>query len=157
MAAHLFCFHFGIMSELTPPVAITSYTASAIAGAKFWPTAFAAVRLAAVAYIVPYIFVYNTKLLLGQHPFEIMTIVTVITAILGSAIFGSVMAGFMKRKLYMAERVILALGAVLMIRPKLGPTLLGLAVFGVILVSQFFIFKKGPKLGKTDMMVKKKA
>ncbi|MDX9800859.1 MAG: TRAP transporter fused permease subunit [Spirochaetia bacterium] len=144
MAAHLFCFHFGIMSELTPPVAITSYTASAIAGAKFWPTAFAAVRLAAVAYIVPYIFVYNTHLLLGQHPFEWMTIVTVITAVFGSVIFGSVMAGYMKRKLYLAERVVLALGAVLMIRPMLAPTLLGIAVFMGVFVFQF-IFKKHPK------------
>ncbi|MCP5515044.1 MAG: TRAP transporter fused permease subunit [Spirochaetales bacterium] len=144
MAAHLFCFHFGIMSELTPPVAITSYTASAIAGAKFWPTAFAAVRLAAVAYIVPFIFVYNTKLLLGQHPFEMMTIVTIITAIFGSVIFGSVMAGYMKRKLYLVERVILALGAILMIRPKLAPTLLGIAVFGGVFAFQF-IFSKQPK------------
>ena len=73
-----------------------------------------------------------------------MTIVTIITAIFGSVIFGSVMAGYMKRKLYLIERFILALGAILMIRPKLGPTLLGIAVFGGVFAFQF-IFSKHPK------------
>ncbi|MDX9800860.1 MAG: TRAP transporter fused permease subunit [Spirochaetia bacterium] len=144
MAAHLFCFHFGIMSELTPPVAITSYTASAIAGAKFWPTAFAAVRLAAVAYIVPYLFVFNTNLLIGQHPFTSRTILTVLTAITGAVLFGSTMAGYMKRKLYMIERVMLGLGAILMIRPKLIPTFTGVGIILLVIISQF-VFKKHPK------------
>ncbi|MCP5515045.1 MAG: TRAP transporter fused permease subunit [Spirochaetales bacterium] len=144
MAAHLFAFHFGIMSELTPPVAITSYTASAIAGAKFWPTAFAAVRLAAVAYIVPYLFVFNTNLLLGQHPFTLMTLVTIITAIAGAVMFGATMAGYLKRKMYLIERVVLALGAILMIRPKLIPTLTGIAIIILVFVVQF-VYKKNPK------------
>ncbi len=145
MAAHLFCFHFGIMSELTPPVAITSYTASAIAGAKFWPTAFAAVRLAAVAYIVPYFFVYNTQLLLGQNPFEMMTILTVISAIFGTVIFGSCMAGYLKRKLYWTERIILVIASILMIKPELVPTLMGIGIFIVMILLQIFVFKAQPK------------
>ena len=144
MAAHLFCFHFGIMSELTPPVAITSYTASAIAGAKFWPTAFSAVRLAAVAYIVPYLFVYNTALLLGQHPFHVSDIMTVLTALFGSVVFGSVMAGYQKRKLYMWERFVLAGSALCMISPKLSFSALGVLIFAAMLVWQF-IYTKPPK------------
>ena len=155
MAAHLFCFHFGIMSELTPPVAITSYTASAIAGAKFWPTAFAAVRLAAVAYIVPYLFVFNTSLLLGQHPFAWTDILTVVTAVFGSAIFGSVMAGFMKRKLYMAERIFLAIAAIAMIRPTFLWSAVGVSLFAVVFAFQF-IFKKQPK-GYVQPVIKRQS
>ena len=118
LAAHLFCFHFGIMSELTPPVAITSYTASAIAGAPFWPTAGNAVRLAAVAYIVPYIFVYNTSLLLGMEPFTGGTIVTIIMALLGAITFGTAMAGFIKRRMYLIEQIILAVAAIAIIVPR---------------------------------------
>lgn len=155
MAAHLFCFHFGIMSELTPPVAITSYTASAIAGAKFWPTAFAAVRLAAVAYIVPYLFVFNTNLLLGQHPFTMMTIVTIVTAVSGSVMFGATMAGFLKRKMFLIERIILGIGAILMIRPKIGPTLTGIGIIALVFAVQF-IYKKNPKSYKVpESMLKK--
>jgi TRAP transporter 4TM/12TM fusion protein len=152
MAAHLFCFHFGIMSELTPPVAITAYTASAIAGAKFWPTAFAAVRLAAVAYIVPFLFVFNTNLLLGQHPFTFMTIITVITAVSGSVMFGATMAGYLKRKMYLIERLILATGAILMIRPRLDYTLMGIAIIGLVFAGQF-IYKKNPKSYKVPASV----
>ncbi len=144
MAAHLFCFHFGIMSELTPPVAITSYTASAIAGAKFWPTAFSAVRLAAVAYIVPYFFVYNTSLLLGQHPFHAGDILTVLSAIFGSIVFGSVMAGYQKRKLYMIERFILAGSGLCMISPNIKFTTIGVLIFAGMLAWQF-IYTKTPK------------
>ncbi len=144
LAAHLFCFHFGIMSELTPPVAITSYTASAIAGAPFWPTAGNAVRLAAVAYIVPYIFVFNTSLLLGQAPFTIKTVFTIITAVMGAVAFGTAMAGFIKRRMYLIEQVILAVGAVCIILPQILPVLIGFAIIGGIVAMQF-IYKKNPK------------
>ena len=144
LAAHLFCFHFGIMSELTPPVAITSYTASAIAGAPFWPTAGNAVRLAAVAYIVPYIFVYNTSLLLGQQPFTPQTIVTIVMALLGATTFGAAMSGFIFRRMYLIEQIILAVAAITVIVPNIFITLIGLAVIGGIVAMQF-IYKKNPK------------
>ena len=144
MAAHLFCFHFGIMSEITPPVAITSYTAAAIGGANFWATTFAATRLAAVAYIVPYFFVYNTTLLLGQHPFHPKLILVVITAIFGTVVFGSVMAGYQKRKLYWWERIIIGVSGAFLINPALHFTFIGLVLFLVMLAWQF-IYKKEPK------------
>jgi len=144
MAAHLFCFHFGIMSEITPPVAITSYTAAAIGGANFWATTFAATRLAAVAYIVPYFFVYNTTLLLGQHPFHPKLILVVVTAIFGTVVFGSVMAGYQKRKLYWWERIVLGFAGAFLINPALHFTIIGFIMFCVMLAWQF-IYKKEPK------------
>lgn len=144
LAAHLFCFYFGIMSELTPPVAITSYTASAIAGAPFWPTAFNAVRLAAVAYIVPYIFVFNTSLLLGTQPFEFKLIFVIITAALGSLSFAIGMAGFIRRKMYLIERFLICGFALLLIHPGSLTDIMGFAGIGLIFAMQW-IYKKNPK------------
>ena len=146
LAAHLFCFHFGIMSELTPPVAITSYTASAIAGAPFWPTAGNAVRLAAVAYIVPYIFVYNTSLLLGQQPFTAGVFITVIMALLGAVTFGTAMAGFIKRRMYLIEQIILAVAAICIIVPKVLPRLIGVVIIGLIILANILYKKKSKAL-----------
>jgi TRAP-type uncharacterized transport system fused permease subunit len=144
IAAHLFCFHFGIMSELTPPVAITSYTASAIAGAPFWPTAGNAVRLAAVAYIVPYIFVFNTALLLGLAPFTIFTLFTILFALLGAVTFGCAMSGFIKRRMYLIEQIILAFAAISIIVPHALSRIIGLAVIGGIIAVNI-LYTKNPK------------
>lgn len=144
VAAHLFCFHFGIMSELTPPVAITSYTASAIAGAKFWPTAFKAVRLAAVAYIVPFLFVFNTELLLGQHPFSFTIVLGAVTAIIGAMLFGITMAGFFKRKMYWFERILMGGAAICMIDPAMITNIIGVTIFVAIFVFET-VYKRAPK------------
>ena len=144
LAAHLFCFYFGIMSELTPPVAITSYTAAAIAGAPFWPTAFNAVRLAAVAYIVPYIFVFNTSLLLGTEPFTPAVIWGVITAAFGSCSFAIGMAGFIRRKMFLIERFAICIFAIFMIVPTVVTDAIGIA--GVLfIIAMQWIYKKNPK------------
>jgi len=144
LAAHLFCFYFGIMSELTPPVAITSYTAAAIAGAPFWPTAFNAVRLAAVAYIVPYIFVFNTSLLLGTQPFEFRLIFVILTAALGSLSFAIGMAGFIRRKMFLIERFAICAFAVLLIMPSHTTDLIGFVGIAFIFAMQW-IHKANPK------------
>ena len=144
LAAHLFCFYFGIMSELTPPVAITSYTASAIAGAAFWPTAFNAVRLAAVAYIVPYIFVFNTSLLIGTQPFTFKIFITILTACIGALSFAIGMAGYIRRKMFLVERFLICAGACFAIKPGIISDWLGLGLIGLVFALQW-IYKKNPK------------
>ena len=144
LAAHLFCFYFGIMSELTPPVAITSYTASAIAGAAFWPTAFNAVRLAAVAYIVPYIFVFNTSLLIGTQPFTFKIFITIVTACIGALSFAIGMAGYIRRKMFLVERFLICAGACFAIKPGIISDWLGLGLIGLVFALQW-IYKKNPK------------
>ena len=64
MAAHLFIFYFGLLSMLTPPVAIASYAAASLAGSDMWQTGLAGMRLAVVAYLIPFVFAFNTALLL---------------------------------------------------------------------------------------------
>jgi TRAP transporter 4TM/12TM fusion protein len=71
MAAHMFIFYFGLLSMLTPPVAIASYTAATLAESDMWRTGVTGVKLAIVAYLVPFIFAFNTALLLDGTGLEI--------------------------------------------------------------------------------------
>jgi len=137
LAAHLFCFHFGIMSDLTPPVAITAFTASAISGGKFWPTAGNAVRLAAVAYIVPYFFVFNPILLLGQQPLSFDVLKVFLMAVIGAYIFGSATAGYQLRKLHIYERILIGVGALLLIHAKTITDIIGLSIIIIVFLIQF--------------------
>jgi TRAP transporter 4TM/12TM fusion protein len=66
LAAHMFVYYFGILSFITPPVCIAAYMAASISGAKPMPTALQSMRLAFVAYLIPFIFVYNPELLLAE-------------------------------------------------------------------------------------------
>ncbi|HRP95649.1 MAG TPA: TRAP transporter fused permease subunit [Rhodocyclaceae bacterium] len=71
MAAHLFIFYFGLLSMLTPPVAIASYAAGSIAGSPMWQTGLAGVRLGITAYLLPFLFVLNPALLMDGTPWQI--------------------------------------------------------------------------------------
>ena len=83
IAAHLFIFYFGLLSFLTPPVAIASFVAAGIAGSKIWPTSWTGVQLAAVAYILPFLWCYNEALLLqGSTVANIYAVTTAFIAVL---------------------------------------------------------------------------
>jgi TRAP-type uncharacterized transport system fused permease subunit len=71
MAAHFFLFYFGLLSMLTPPVAIASYVAAGIAGADMWKTSLVALKFCASAYLLPFLFVYNPAILLHGGAVEI--------------------------------------------------------------------------------------
>lgn len=71
MAAHFFLFYFGLLSMLTPPVAIASYVAAGIAGADMWKTSVVALKFCASAYLLPFLFVYNPAILLHGGALEI--------------------------------------------------------------------------------------
>ena len=74
LAAHLFIFYFGLLSMITPPVAVASFVAAGIAGASLWRTSFTAIKLGIAAYFLPFLFVYNDSLLLKGTWVEILLI-----------------------------------------------------------------------------------
>jgi TRAP transporter 4TM/12TM fusion protein len=80
MSAHLFIFYFGLLSMLTPPVAIASYAAASVAGSDMWRTGVTGVRLAVVAYLIPFIFALNPALLLDGTWLEIAVSCVSVTA-----------------------------------------------------------------------------
>jgi TRAP transporter 4TM/12TM fusion protein len=80
LAAHLFLFYFGALSMLTPPVAVASFVAAGLAEASFWRTSVAALKLAAVAYVIPFLWIYNPAIILDGTPAQIAVTLALLVA-----------------------------------------------------------------------------
>lgn len=141
IAAHLFCFYFGIISDLTPPVALGALAGSGIAGAKFLPTSLNATKLGCAAYIAPFAFVYNSKLLLGQFAFTWDLIPLLFFAFLGVGVVSCALYGFMVVTTKWYERILLFGIAYGMFSPSMTASVVGL----VILVLIYLVQKKRQK------------
>jgi TRAP transporter 4TM/12TM fusion protein len=130
IAAHLFVFYFAILSTITPPVALSAFTASSISGANPMLTGVYAFRYGIVSFIIPYIFAYRQELLLIGHPFAIgMALATGIVGVIGIA---TAMQGYWRGKLHLIERVPFLVGSVMLVMPGMGTNLAGGAMLGLI-------------------------
>jgi TRAP transporter 4TM/12TM fusion protein len=134
-AAHMFAFYFAILSAITPPVALAVFAAASLAKADMWRSGFEAMRVAAPAYIVPFMFVYEPSLLMLGDWVTILT--STITATIGSICLAAGMMGHLKRACSWWERTLLLLAAVLLIKPGYITDSIGLALLGIILVAQY--------------------
>ncbi|CAM8648653.1 COG4666 TRAP-type uncharacterized transport system, fused permease components [Burkholderiales bacterium] len=143
-AAHLFVFYFAILSAITPPVAMAVYAAVGISKSSLWETGWAAVKLGATGYIVPFMFAFSPALLM-IGPWDTVT-VAVITALIGVICLASSLHGFLLANLSWAERIMLFAAAILLIKP--GPTTDALGGVLVLLtfVSQVRKFPKRMKI-----------
>ena len=128
-AAHLFVFYFAILSAITPPVAMAVYAAVGISKSSLWETGWAAVKLGATGYIVPFMFAFSPALLM-IGPWDIVT-VAITTALIGVICLASSLHGFLLVNLIWAERSMLFLAAILLIKP--GPTTDAIGGFLVLL------------------------
>jgi TRAP transporter 4TM/12TM fusion protein len=121
LAAHMFIFYFGMMSMVTPPVALAAYAASSIAGSKIIPTSMAAFRVALVGFTLPFMFVYRPELLLLAPAGQSLSIVAVIYAtvvgVLGVIAFASGLSGYLFKSLGWGGRVAMFAAAVMMLYP----------------------------------------
>jgi TRAP transporter 4TM/12TM fusion protein len=117
LAAHLFIFYYGCMSNVTPPVSLAAYAAAGIAGAPAMRTAVTAVGLAAAGFIVPFLFVYGPAILLVGSPAEIA--LAAVTGMVGVIALSAGIMGYARRPLAVWERLVLGAGSLLMIIP--GP------------------------------------
>ena len=91
LAAHLFIFYFGLLSMITPPVAVASFVAAGIAGSSLWKTSFTAIKLGIAAYLLPFLFVYNDSLLFKGSWIEILNIF--FTCLISGLILSHVLRG----------------------------------------------------------------
>ena len=143
MAAHMFCFYFGIVADITPPVALAAYAGSAIAKAPPMKTAWNATRLAIAAFIIPYIFAYNNALIFVGDDVKFLSVASiVISATLGMASIASGLMGYLIRDMKAISRVALVIGGLLMVIPGTVTDLAGLAVLVAVLVLQRIENKK---------------
>jgi TRAP transporter 4TM/12TM fusion protein len=115
LAAHLFLFYFGMLSLITPPDCLATYTAAAIARSDFWKTGWTGMRLGIAAYIVPFVFAIHPALILIGTVEEIIT--AVVTASVGVIFLGIGCAGFLFRPLGWVKRGILWLASLLLLLP----------------------------------------
>ncbi len=137
IAAHFFVFYFGIVADLTPPVALAAYAGAAIAQANPMKTAFTATKLAIGAFIVPYVFALNPAMLfIDTNAFEVALIC--ITSFVGIFAVSASLEGFLFSKMAWWERILSAVGGILLIYPGLitdgiGVVLIGIAFFAQII------------------------
>ena len=143
LAAHMFVFYFGIVADITPPVALAAYAGSAIAKSNPMKTGVTATRLAITAFIVPYIFAFSPEMLIvGSDKPWYEIVLLVITALVGIFIISAGMEGFMMRKMTIVERILALAGGLCMIIPGISTDLIGLAIIAVVVIIQFIGKKK---------------
>ena len=143
LAANMFVFYFGIVADITPPVALAAYAGSAIAKAPPMKTAWNATRLAIAAFIIPYIFAYNNALIFVGNDVKFLSVASiVISATLGMASIASGLMGYLIRDMKAISRVALVIGGLLMVIPGTVTDLAGLAVLVAVLVLQRIENKK---------------
>ena len=125
LAAHLFIFYFGMMSMVTPPVALAAYAAASIAGTPIMPTAVAAFRFALVGFTLPYMFIYRPELLMlsadGSTASWLSMLMPVAIATLGVTCFAAAIAGQLRNPLGPPLRLAVFAAAALLLAP--GPSL----------------------------------
>ena len=126
LAAHLFIMYFGVMSFLTPPVAIAAYVAASIAHSEPLQTGFTGVRLGIIAYVVPFVFALSPSLILIGSVGDIM--LHVITALLGTVVLGVSFVGYLFDHLSIPKRMCFALGAFLLIAPQWEGCVIGMLI-----------------------------
>ena len=144
VAAHFFVFYFGIVADLTPPVALAAYAGAAIAGANPMKTAVQATKLAIGAFIVPYVFALNPAMLfIDTTAGEVILIV--ITSLIGIFGVSSGLEGYMLRSAAWWERLMAVAGGLLLIYPGLVTDLVGFGLVGLVLVIQILEIRRDKK------------
>jgi len=137
IAAHMFVFYFGIIADVTPPVALAAFVGAGIARANPLKTGIQATKLAIAAFLVPYIFVYSPSLLMVDVT-VLGVIQIMITAIIGIIGVGSAACGYFFTNQSFIERILFFVGGILMVIPGLTTDLVGLALLAI----GYFIQKK---------------
>jgi len=141
-AAHMFAFYFAILSAITPPVALAVFAAAGLARAPIWPTGLEAMRAAAPAYIVPFMFIYEPSLLLIGDWSTILLAVP--TAIIGVICLASGLHGWLVGPAPPWQRVLLIASALCLIKPGLETDLAGFGLLGVVALIQVFVGRRRP-------------
>ena len=153
-AAHMFAFYFAILSAITPPVALAVYAAAGLAKANMWQTGFAAMRAAAPAYIVPFMFVYEPMLLLvvqdwsAEWPFVAWS---VLTASLGVVCLAASLFGWLLGFALVWQRVLLFIAALALIKPGLVTDTVGLALLAVVGAAQLAARRRSAATSEGDV------
>lgn len=141
LSAHLFVFYFGIVADITPPVALAAFAASGVSGGEPIRTGLNASKLAIAAFIIPYMFVLSPELLMIDTtiPQLLWVLFTAITGMIG---IGVCMIGYWYRKLYWFERILVGISGLMLLYPEGYSDSAGAIMFAVLFAHQFFTKNK---------------
>ena len=141
MAAHFFVFYFGIVADITPPVALAAYAGSAIAKSNPMKTGINASKLAIGAFVVPYIFCMNpAMLLIDVTAFKVIQII--VTSLIGIFGVAAAMNGYLFQKLSWPARIVICVAGLMMMDPTVITDIVGIVLMAFVLTFQFLAAKK---------------
>ena len=141
LAAHFFVFYFGIVADLTPPVALAAYAGAAIAQANPMKTALTATKLAIAAFIVPYVFALNPAMLfVDTNAWEVISIC--ITSFVGIMGVSAALEGYLLTNIPWYWRVVIAVGGLMLIIPGLVTDAIGVGLVAITVVAQIIDKKR---------------
>ncbi|MEN8237242.1 MAG: TRAP transporter permease [Pseudomonadota bacterium] len=143
LVAHFFVFYYGVLADITPPVALAAYAGAGIAGANPFKTGNTAFRLGAAKALVPFVFVYSPSLLIVVEGFSWSELcLTASACAVGIVLLAGSLTGYMLRPLAWAFRWILAIAALLLVAPGITSDAIGIALAFPVVVYQFMRKKK---------------
>jgi TRAP-type uncharacterized transport system fused permease subunit len=129
LVAHFFVFYYGVLADITPPVALAAYAAAGMAGSDPFKTGNTAFRLGLAKALVPFVFVFSPSLLIvakGYTHYDF--VVTFVGCVLGITLLAAALSKFLLVEMTRAEQALFAVAALLMIAPGLMPTLVGVLI-----------------------------
>ena len=136
VAAHFFLLYFGIISNITPPVAVAAYAASGISGAKPMPTAITASKIGVAGFIIPFLIAYGPALVMQDTPTRIF--ITFITACIGVYLMAvSIQGLFLSKKIGIGYRILTFCTSLLMLFPSTETDIVGFIFIGFIIIRMF--------------------
>ena len=136
MAAHFFVFYFGIVADITPPVALAAYAGSAIAKSNPMRTAYNATKLAIAAFIIPYVFCFSPAMLLIETNAASVALIAV-TSLIGIFGVAAALEGYLFTNMNIVERLLLIVGGLMMIYPGAMTDIIGLVLIAAGVGLQF--------------------
>ncbi|MEI0530368.1 TRAP transporter permease [Brachyspira pilosicoli] len=141
LAAHMFVFYFGIIADVTPPVALAAMAGAAIAKSDPLKTGFEATKLSIGAFIIPYMFVFNPQILMINTTF-VEVIPILITSLIGMFAVSAGLEGYVFRKCNIIERILFIIAGLLSIYPEIYTDIIGIVLIAVLVILQILTRKK---------------
>ena len=137
IAAHFFVFYFGIVADITPPVALAAYAGSAIAKSNPMKTGITATRLAIAAFIIPFVFAYSPAILfIGENIAWYEIVITAVTATIGMIGVAAGLSGYLLKDMNIIERLLVIAGGITLIIPGTLTDVIGLVLIAAVIVMQ---------------------
>lgn len=145
VAAHFFVFYFGIVADLTPPVALAAYAGAAIAQANPMKTALTSTKLAIGAFIVPYVFALNPAMLFVDTTAPEVILIC-ITSFVGIFAISAALEGYLLQRMRWYQRILSVIGGLMLIYPGIATDTLGLLLVAAMAALQYWERRKAAAL-----------